>query len=54
MLVLSLDPMENVPQVPVAGVENTQGHRVASYGGDRGRVRHRIGEVSPKWRRRRW
>jgi hypothetical protein len=34
MFVLALDPMENMPKVPVAGVKNTQGHRVASYGGD--------------------
>jgi hypothetical protein len=27
MLVLALDPMENMPKVPVAGVEKSQGHR---------------------------
>ena len=41
MLVLALDPMEDMPKMPVAGVKNTQGHWVASYGGDMGRVRHR-------------
>jgi hypothetical protein len=36
MFVLSLDPMENMPKVPVAGMENTQGHWVPSYGGEAG------------------
>jgi len=26
MLILALDPMENMPKVPVAGVKNAQGH----------------------------
>ena len=26
MLILALDPMENMPKVPVAGVKNTKGH----------------------------
>ena len=35
MLILALDPMENMPKVPVTGVKNSQGQRAASYGGDR-------------------
>ena len=45
-----MEAMENVPKVPVAGVENTQGHQAASYGGDLGRVRHRIADVGLVWR----
>jgi len=46
VLVLALDPMEDMPKVPVARVENTQGHRAASYGGDQGGVRHRMESIA--------
>jgi hypothetical protein len=35
MLILALDPVENVAEVPVTGVEDAQAHRGTSYGVDR-------------------
>jgi hypothetical protein len=35
MLILALDPVENVAEVPVTGVEDAQAHRRTSYGDDR-------------------
>jgi hypothetical protein len=35
MLILALDPLENVAKVPVTGLEDAQAHRGTSYGGDR-------------------